>query len=146
MSKLTPFQRLEAAMAAETQIHWGNVLGVSRGSIANWWMGKTSPDLPILIRIQQETGVSLDWLATGKGPMLLSERTLLIDAEMLRVLRQAIRSAAREAAAKSVAPDVSSVTRLAETALQLYKDEILSLGSQIPPVQEVTQRDGTHDP
>lgn len=65
----------------ETDIAWAETtLGIKRGTWANYVKETTSPSLELLIRIQELTGVSLDWLATGRGP-----RTVEINDWALRV-------------------------------------------------------------
>ena len=50
------------ARAAETA-------GVSKSTFQRWENGESDPSFSGLARIAAETGVSLDWLATGKGDM-----------------------------------------------------------------------------
>ena len=46
-------------------------LGVSRGAVANWESGNEMyPTVSRLIMIAEITQVSVDWLVTGRGPML----------------------------------------------------------------------------
>ena len=50
------------ARAAETA-------GVSKSTFQRWENGESDPSFSGLAKIAAETGVSLDWLATGKGDM-----------------------------------------------------------------------------
>lgn len=51
--------RAEAAAAA----------GVAKSTLQNWIEGKRGPSFEGLANLARETGVSLDWLATGEGEM-----------------------------------------------------------------------------
>lgn len=44
-------------------------LGVPKTTLGNWERGRSEPPLEILERIRLITGVSLDWLIAGLGPM-----------------------------------------------------------------------------
>lgn len=39
--------------------------GISRGTLQNYFSGRTSPPMEILVKWQELTGASLDWLAAG---------------------------------------------------------------------------------
>lgn len=43
--------------------------GVARGSIENYLSGRSPPKLKPLVAIARAAGVSVEWLATGDGPM-----------------------------------------------------------------------------
>ena len=45
-------------------------LGVTRGAVANWESAVAVPAARRLARIANVTGVSYEWLATGRGAML----------------------------------------------------------------------------
>ena len=44
-------------------------LNVPKSTLGNWERGRTFPPPEILEQLPELTGVSLDWLITGKGPM-----------------------------------------------------------------------------
>ena len=51
-------------------------LGVSPSSFKGWiGSGGPSPNLKNLLRIQEVTGISIQWLATGQGPMVIGTAT-----------------------------------------------------------------------
>lgn len=54
--------------AGMEQSELAEIAGVSRKSISNWEIGKTEPRRAALIAISFATGVSLEWLETGKTP------------------------------------------------------------------------------
>ncbi len=45
-------------------------MGVTRGAVANWESAVAVPAARLLARIANVTGVSYEWLATGRGAML----------------------------------------------------------------------------
>ncbi|MQP67498.1 helix-turn-helix domain-containing protein [Niveispirillum sp. SYP-B3756] len=44
-------------------------LGVPKTTLGNWERGRSEPPLEMLEKIRRITGVSLDWLIAGVGPM-----------------------------------------------------------------------------
>lgn len=49
-------------------------LGVSRGAVAQWEMEKgTTPSVRNLEQVAVHSGVSFEWLATGRGPRIFGE-------------------------------------------------------------------------
>lgn len=59
-------------------------MGVSEGTIRKWEKGLSDPQRSYLIAIAEATGVSLEWLMTGRGPMT-KEETWAPDEEFVRV-------------------------------------------------------------
>lgn len=51
-----------------TQEAFAALLGVTRSAVANWEAGVGVPDMQNLIRIAQISGMSFEYLATGRGP------------------------------------------------------------------------------
>lgn len=47
---------------------------VSRETARKWLTGLALPELPRIIELAKEFGVSLEWLATGRGPVPLGVR------------------------------------------------------------------------
>ena len=52
-----------------TQKSLAERLGVSRNAVSLWEANDREPGIPTLMAISSTTGVSLDWLQTGEGPM-----------------------------------------------------------------------------
>lgn len=50
--------------------------GVSHSAFKAWMAGRSQPQLENLISIRQLTGVSIQWLATGEGPLFLMPGSL----------------------------------------------------------------------
>ncbi|WP_316978006.1 LexA family transcriptional regulator [Shumkonia mesophila] len=50
------------------------VCGVSKSTFQNWVEGRADPSFEGLSRLSAETGISLDWLATGRGEMRAAAR------------------------------------------------------------------------
>ena len=52
----------------------GKLLGVQRSAVSNWESAsKVQPTITNLIAIAMATNTSLEWLATGRGSMLLGD-------------------------------------------------------------------------
>lgn len=53
-----------------TQVQLAIAVGVSRSAVAQWEResGGTHPSVPHLASIARTTGVTFEWLATGRGP------------------------------------------------------------------------------
>lgn len=62
-------ERIKALrLPGETQAQFAERLGTTQASISRYLNGR-HPDRATLIKIASSTGVSLDWLLTGNGPM-----------------------------------------------------------------------------
>ncbi|KRF02162.1 DNA-binding protein [Frateuria sp. Soil773] len=48
-----------------------NHYAIARETARLWLAGRAMPELPRLIEIADDCKVSLDWLATGRGPMIV---------------------------------------------------------------------------
>ena len=46
--------------AKKTQAEWGELIGVSPGTVSNWESGKTEPSLSQLRKISEISGVPMD--------------------------------------------------------------------------------------
>lgn len=98
-------------------------MGVTRGAVANWESAVAVPAARRLARIANVTGVSYEWLATGRGAMLPElgfedPKTPAIDADFVddpveRQLLDTFRMASMRA--RKAAPDTlkASARRLA---------------------------------
>ena len=78
--KSTDFYRrlieaLKAARFGTTQVEIAKLLGVRQSTVSYWKTGPTQPERPTAELIAKLTGVSLDWLYTGRGAMYPSEPT-----------------------------------------------------------------------
>jgi len=67
-------------MQGETQSQFAQRLGTTQASISRYLNGR-QPDRETLIKIAQQTGVSLDWLLTGQSGQNGNEKS---DAELLQ--------------------------------------------------------------
>lgn len=56
-----------------TQTELADSLGVKVNQINRWATDKSAPNADYLLRIQKKTGLSIDWLLTGKGEMFLPD-------------------------------------------------------------------------
>lgn len=66
--------RVARQRAGMTQSQLAERIGVTRGAVANWEITKRpKPSVSNLIEIALATGVSFEWLATGRGEMALPE-------------------------------------------------------------------------
>lgn len=61
--------RLIAARQPMERELFATHLGVPKTTLGNWERGRSEPPLEMLEKIRQITGVSLDWLIAGHGPM-----------------------------------------------------------------------------
>jgi transcriptional regulator with XRE-family HTH domain len=57
-----------------TQEAFAALLGVSRSAVANWESGVGVPDMQNLIAIAQVSGMSFEYLATGRGERFIFDR------------------------------------------------------------------------
>jgi transcriptional regulator with XRE-family HTH domain len=70
-----------------TQIQFGKILKTPDSNIRKWEKGEALPNVEKLLLMQQNFGVNLNWLLTGKGKMFLEEdRDNRIDKEILNLL------------------------------------------------------------
>jgi len=56
-----------------TQTKLAELLGVKVNQINRWATDNADPSVYYLIRIQEKTGLSIDWLLSGKGGMFLPD-------------------------------------------------------------------------
>jgi len=61
--------RLKELVGDEKPFHWATEVGISKGAFDRIWNKETVPSAELLVRIQKATGVSIDWLLTGEGPV-----------------------------------------------------------------------------
>ncbi len=64
---LTARIRLARRIAGQSQNGLAKLVGIGRSAIANWECGRAHPSTPHLMQLARATGVSFEWLATGKG-------------------------------------------------------------------------------
>ncbi|MGQ3074368.1 MAG: helix-turn-helix domain-containing protein [Ferrovibrionaceae bacterium] len=60
--------RLRLVMGKEGPYIWGPRIGTSPQAIQKWLSCKTEPGMQSLIALSEATGVTIDWIATGRGP------------------------------------------------------------------------------
>lgn len=70
---LTARIRLARRIAGQSQAEMAECIGVGRSAIANWECGRAHPSTMHLAQLARATGISFEWLATGKGTMRTSE-------------------------------------------------------------------------
>ncbi len=58
--------RLEVLMNGEKPYSWTQKVGIEKGLFQYYWQKERIPSHRNLLKIQQYTGCSLDWLVTGK--------------------------------------------------------------------------------
>lgn len=63
-------ERLKLLIGNESQRSFAQKIDVSEGTLRAWINGKSEPNVSALISLANERNVSIDWLVTGKGPML----------------------------------------------------------------------------
>lgn len=59
--------RLKILMGNERPYSWSKKVGIDKGLFQYYWQKKKVPTHLNLIKIQNHTGCSLDWLLTGKS-------------------------------------------------------------------------------
>ena len=60
-------QRLASLIGTEQPYGWASRVGISKGAFTRIWKEGTMPGPELLQRITEATGVSIDWLLTGRG-------------------------------------------------------------------------------
>lgn len=60
--------RLTNLIGDKKPFHWAAEVGISKGAFDRIWNKGSVPSSELLVRIHNATGVSIDWLLTGKGP------------------------------------------------------------------------------
>lgn len=75
------------------QIELGKRLGVSNATIHHWMSGNKLPGMANLVQIAIKLGVSVEWLATGRGTMFPVDSDDVIS---VRELPPPMRHAVRE--------------------------------------------------
>lgn len=64
--------RVARQRAGMTQDQLASRLGVTRGAVANWEVSqRPKPSVSNLIEVANTTNVSIEWLATGRGGIVL---------------------------------------------------------------------------
>ncbi|MNM35349.1 anaerobic benzoate catabolism transcriptional regulator [compost metagenome] len=64
--------RVARQRAGMTQDQLASQVGVTRGAVANWEVSqRPKPSISNLIEVANTTSVSLEWLATGRGGIVL---------------------------------------------------------------------------
>lgn len=71
----TVLRRILDAYGFNMQKELGDLLGISSGTISTWVRRDFFPG-DVVVTCALDTGVSLEWLATGKGQMRDSKETL----------------------------------------------------------------------
>jgi len=66
-------QRIKVLIADEKPYSWAKRLGISQATFNRLWKEGAIPKGDTLLLISEKTGVSIDWLLTGEGPMKLND-------------------------------------------------------------------------
>lgn len=69
------YERLVQLVGNEKPFSWANRVGVPSSTFSRMWNEKGIPKADIVVCIAQATGVTTDWLLTGKGPMRLGQKS-----------------------------------------------------------------------
>lgn len=72
--------RLESLMHGDKPYRWARRVGIKKGVFQYYWERGGKPSADNLLKIQQYTGCSLEWLVTGKDRYgsKASERVLMV--------------------------------------------------------------------
>lgn len=66
--------RVARQRAGMTQSQLADRVGVTRGAVANWEVSeRPRPSVSNLVEVANTTEVSVEWLATGRGKIVLFE-------------------------------------------------------------------------
>lgn len=57
-----------------TQQQFGDKLGIKRGTVANYEVGRNLPSKAVMRLICEEFGINRQWLEQGTGPIFIPER------------------------------------------------------------------------
>lgn len=75
---LQPRIRMARRYAGMTQAELASIVGVQRSAVSHWERGSAhNPSVVNMQRVAKATGVHFEWLATGRGPMPVSQEILL---------------------------------------------------------------------
>lgn len=67
--------RLRQMIGAQKPYSWAKDIGIPGSSFDRMWNDGTPPRWNFLVLISEKTGISIDWLLTGEGPMRPEEIT-----------------------------------------------------------------------
>src|SRR6187397_594971 len=67
-------ERLNKAFGNESMARVARRLGIPHATVRNYYLGRL-PSPEVLIKIADETGVSLNWLLMGRGDVYASRRS-----------------------------------------------------------------------
>lgn len=71
-----------------TQRAIGKSLGRSQGAIGNWKQGVAKPSIDHAITMATNTGVCVEWLLTGRGPMAPGAAPTIQESELLQLFQR----------------------------------------------------------
>lgn len=69
-------ERIDSLVPVRQRGKFAAQLGISKQTLQNYVEGKRAPQVETLIRLQQLTGVSIDWLLTGAGGLEIGEAAI----------------------------------------------------------------------
>lgn len=113
------FRLRQAIPKGMTQQVFATKIGASVSGLRKWLAGDAEPGIGYLPRIAEVTGVSIEWLATGEGPMIRCEKTEPPQHESSPVGNAALLAS----------HDEELMGRLVDGILAVYKEE----GVGLPP-------------
>jgi transcriptional regulator with XRE-family HTH domain len=73
--------RLKLAIGKRSARAFALQCGLSPAGLHHYLSGRSEPTRPVLIKISQMAGVSLEWLMTGRAPMRVRQDAVMIDRE-----------------------------------------------------------------
>lgn len=66
-------ERIKLARGTDSQEAFSRILGISKGSLGVYERNENLPNTDVILKICSKTGVRLEWLLTGAGPMCPQE-------------------------------------------------------------------------
>lgn len=116
-------ERLRIALEDRSAYSLSKSLNVSTSTAEKWLKGTSEPGLSNLCALAKSLGVSIQWLATGEGPMRTHPRPASTSGSVAGLL------------------DVSLLARLTDGIVQVYRD----LGREFPIPKAVEEAVLLHD-
>lgn len=107
--------RLSAIIGKESPFAWAERIGIPKGTFHRVWNEGTVPGPDHLRRIAEKTGITIDWLLTGDGPMkredkgglhINGDKNVQVNGGVVHAVHTVFAKEAREAGAPQ--PNLSS--------------------------------------
>ena len=87
--------RLERVIGKEKPFAWANRIGVPRSTFSRMWNDGVAPKAETLLAVSVATGLSIDWLLTGEGPMRRGETAATIQPASTVPVEPSVKAAVR---------------------------------------------------